>query len=475
VAITVGLGALLMLAAYSRQLTADVHATLSQQAQERVRLLDRGQEPGTVAPILQEESMVWIGRPDGTTVANDGPVVPLESPLEAEGFDAGGGIGGTGRLTLLVDERSTDDYDSPTGDDDHDGEDGEDGEHGDDGERERMDLLFASTASSDGSLVVVVGAEQERISAAVGSLSGLLAVGLPPLVLLAGGLTWLTTGWALRPVDRIRSRAEAISGTSLDDRVPVPDSGDEIQRLAVTVNEMLERIEAHDRSLRQFTADASHELKSPVANLRVLAETAHIDDPAWASLRARLTGEADRLQDLVGNLLFLAARDGGRPGGPPGPVALDELIFAEAEVVAATGRVTVDLSGVQPAEVVGVSGDLQRLVRNLVDNGARHARNRLALGTEVETDRSGRSVATLVVGDDGPGVAEQDRERIFERFGRLDEARARQDGGAGLGLAIVRGVATDHGATVTVTRSPLGGAEFRVRFPAMTGGASASG
>jgi signal transduction histidine kinase len=141
------------------------------------------------------------------------------------------------------------------------------------------------------------------------------------------------------------------------------------------------------------------------------------------------------------------------------------LLFREAEVVAATGQVAIDIGRVQPATVVGSGADLARLVRNLVDNAIRHASGRISLAIE-----AGPAAVTVIVGDDGPGVPEADRERIFDRFTRLDSARTRTDGGSGLGLAIVAGIADDHGATIAVGQSPLGGAEFRVRFPAPTVG-----
>jgi signal transduction histidine kinase len=495
VAVALLAGSLLLLGIYRSQLAGRLDATLERQAAERAQLLGDGLAPEAVVPVLVDESMVWIGQPDGSTLATDGPVQPLVAPLPDR-------IGQTSQLSLLVSERSAEEArehgpggdeedeedegpdaedddseddgdesdqrdeeatDGAEGDEDDEdgGDDGEDNDEDDDGSGvETMELRVASAATDDGSVVVVVGARAEGITGAVGSLARLFLIGLPPLVGLVGLLTWSTAGRALSPVERIRGRADEISGANLGERVPVPDTRDEIHHLARTVNAMLDRIEAHDRSLRQFTADASHELKSPVANLRALVDTASLDDPRWPALRTALAGESDRLRDLVENLLYLAAHDAGRPRPAVTGVALDELVFREAEVVAVTGRVVVDIGGVAPAEVAGVEADLARLVRNLVDNAVRHAEGRLALAVEVGADD-----VVLVVGDDGPGIPEADRERVFDRFTRLDPARARTDGGAGLGLAIVDRIAGDHGASVTVGRSPLGGAEFRVRFP----------
>lgn len=475
-------GSALLLGIYSSQLVSRLDQTLEVQAQDRAQLLDEGLDPVALAPVLRDEAMVWIGTPDGVELAVAGPVQPLESPLPER-------IGDTGDLHLVVSERSAEEAreHGPGGeeegeeegheDDDDEGEEDEGEDDEDDEEEseaedstEEMELRVASAATADGSRVVVVGAQVENIGGALGSLARLFLIGLPPLVALVAGLTWYTTGRALGPVERIRAQAAEISGATLDERVPVPEGRDEIHHLARTVNAMLARIEAHDRSLRQFTADASHELKSPVANLRALVDTAAIGDPAWPALRSGLTAESERLRDLVENLLYLASHDAGRPAPPTGDVALDELLFREAEVVAATGPVAVDIGGVRPAVVVGSETDLARLIRNLVDNAVRHADARIALAIVDEADG-----ILMVVGDDGPGVPATDRERIFDRFTRLDSARTRTDGGAGLGLAIVAGIAEDHGAAVTVGTSPLGGAEFAVRFPARTAGAATSG
>ena len=430
VAVTLAVGAAGMLALYRNQLLAGLDASLEQQAADRARLLDQGSDPASLVTTQQDESMVWIGTAAGRALATGGSLVPVGDPRPPT-------VGQTASYELLMAEA----------------EPGED-------ERELAEMRIASAATADGGRLVLVGAEEEVVDHPVAAVGRLIAVGLPPLVALVAGLTWFTTGLALRPVEAIRARAAEISGTSLGDRVPVPGSDDEIGQLAVTMNSMLDRIESHERSLRQFTADASHELKSPVANLRALVDTADLADPAWDALRARLVAESDRLRDLVDNLLFLASHEAGRPVEHPTAVAVDDLLFAEAELLAATGDLAVDLGGVQPATVQGSPAELGRLVRNLVDNAARHARTRVALG--VEDDGTG---VTVTVGDDGPGIDPAHHERIFERFTRLDEARARDAGGAGLGLAIVRHIADGHGAAVSVGRSALGGAELRVRFP----------
>ncbi len=441
VAVALAIGAVGLLAVYRNQLMSSLDSTLSQQVTDRIRLLESGNPAESLATALEEESMVWIGFGDGTAIVTGGSLLPIENPIPPT-------IGVVATFDLFVEEIHPDESYI---------------------EREESAIRMASGATTDG-VIVLTGAEVETVDNAVAAIGRLFALGLPPMVALVAALSWVTTGRALKPVEDIRSKAAEISGTSLAGRVPVPDSGDEVAHLATTMNAMLERIESHEYSLRQFTADASHELKSPVANLRALVDTANLDDERWPILQRQLVGESERLKDLVENLLFLASHEAGRSPGKPVAVALDELLFVEAELVAATGAVTVDLSEVAPAEVTGSATDLARLVRNLVDNAARHATSKIALSIDAEQgpadgEQTSTAAISLVIGDDGTGIEPEDRQRVFERFARIDDARTRGDGGSGLGLAIVRQIADSHGATVEIGTSPLGGAEFRVRFP----------
>ncbi len=427
IALAVALAIVLLL--YRGQLQTGLDRTLEQQVADRTRLLDEGSSPESLTTVLQEEALVWIGTPEGEPISIGGAIFPLDSPVPAT-------IGGVTTIELMVEERKPDEV-----------------------EREQMTLRIASALTADGRIVVLAGAEDEVVSENVGQLARLFLATLPILTLLAGAIVWSVAGRVLRPVDEMRARADEITGANLDARVPEPGTGDEIHDLAVTMNSMLDRLESHDRALRDFTADASHELKSPVANLRALLDTTELEDPAWDGVRARLGGESDRLRDLVDNLLFLASHQAGAPTIHRDSVSVDDVLFDEAELLAATGRVGVDLSQVEPVVVRGDRAALVRLVRNLVDNATRHASSRIALGTKTEN-----GVAVLSVDDDGPGIAAKDRVRIFERFTRLDEARARDSGGSGLGLAIVERIAADHQASVEVLESPLGGARFVIRF-----------
>lgn len=423
----------LVLFLYWNQLSRTVDQALTQQVADRARLLDGGSDPDSLTSILSEEAFVWIGTPDGAALAVGGSLRVLESPVP-------GSIGGISAVEVDVIEE---DYDE---------------DEADETSSERVTMRVASAASADGR-IVVAGSPQETITENVTRLIGLFAWLVPLLALLTGLVTWFVAGRVLRPVDAMRLQAEEISGRSLDARVPVPDTRDEVHDLAVTMNAMLDRIERHDQVLREFTADASHELKSPIANLRALLDTAQIADTDWPATRHRLAGETSRLNLLVDDLLLLASRD-ACVESPFQRVGLDDLLFDEAELVAATSAVTVDLGAVEPVAIEGDPVALTRLVRNLVDNAVRHARTRIALQVHTE-----HACAVLRVSDDGPGIAEADRERVFERFARLDEGRGRNDGGTGLGLAIARSVGRDHDATVTVEDGPLSGATFVVRFP----------
>lgn len=434
VGVALTIGALVSVAVVRSNLTDNVDQTLLQQATDRAQLIDQGTNPASLVNTLQEESLVWIGTPDGQVVAVGSSVIPLESPVPTV-------LDGVGGAELLVEERKPDET-----------------------ERERMTLRLASATTADGELVVITGAETELIDSTSNQMVLLFLIGIPIIMVMVGSIAWLTVGRALRPVDDIRRQTLEVSGASLSERVPVPSSRDEIHDLAVTMNDMLERLERHQVALRQFTSDASHELKSPVANLRALTETSQLADPEWPQLQARLSGEADRLRDLVENLLFLATQDdpSSRSTAMSGRVDLDELVFEEAELLAATGRVRIDLSGVSPATIDGNGAALSRLLRNLADNAARHAASTVSF--EVEADATSQTVRVAVI-DDGPGIPTELREHVFERFTRLDDARDRDRGGAGLGLSIVHRIVDDHAGSIDIGDRPGGGAVITVVLP----------
>ncbi|MEU3095226.1 ATP-binding protein [Streptomyces sp. NPDC006967] len=322
-----------------------------------------------------------------------------------------------------------------------------------DGDAEDYRFASVEVGTADrGTLTVTAGAPLAAEHSAVNTtLTGML-IGLPLLLGVVAGVTWLVTGRALRPVEGIRREMAAITASEdLTRRVPEPATHDEIARLAGTTNETLAALEASVNRQRRFVADASHELRSPIASLRTQLEVAAAH-PGLLDLDGAVE-DTVRLQHLAADLLLLARLDAGeRPAG----ARVDLAAMAREEAAGRTG-VTVDA---EPAEVTGSRGQLGRVLANLLDNAGRHARERVT----VSVRREG-SWAVLAVADDGDGVAEADRERIFERFVRLDAARSRDDGGAGLGLAIARDVAVRHGGTLTAGAAPAGGALFELRLP----------
>ncbi|MDJ0769188.1 MAG: ATP-binding protein [Ilumatobacter sp.] len=306
---------------------------------------------------------------------------------------------------------------------------------------------------------VIVAAPAESVTRSVDRLRTVLWAAAPIVMLLGGGVTWILAGRALRPVGLMTDRAAGIRASTLHERVPVPRSKDEIGRLATEMNEMLDRLEQADTRRRQFVSDASHELRSPIAALRVQAEATLADGPDddAASLADGVLAETDRLGSLVTDLLSLARADEGLP--PPSTVVdLDDIVLAEA---ARSRSTPIETDGVSAGRVRGRADELTRLTTHLLDNAARHASSRVRVTLATHGDD-----VVLTVDDDGPGVPDDQRTTIFDRFVRLDAARARDDGGAGLGLAVVAAVARAAGGDVAVDDGDLGGARFVVTLPA---------
>lgn len=269
---------------------------------------------------------------------------------------------------------------------------------------------------------------------------------VPGLVLLVAGLAWLIVGRALRPVHAVTNRVAAIGGDSLHERVPVPASADEVSELATTMNAMLDRLESATVASRQLVSDASHELRTPIAVMRTELEVARREAGTdWCAVSAGLLGEVDRLQGLVDDLLLLARTS--ERGVQTEPVDVADVV---REVAARRWRVPVAVRGADSPAVAEVDrAALHRALDHLVANAARHAASRV----EVTVDGT-----SIHVDDDGTGIPAEQRARVVERFVRLDEARARDAGGSGLGLAVAADVARAHGGSLAITDSPLGGA-----------------
>jgi signal transduction histidine kinase len=314
--------------------------------------------------------------------------------------------------------------------------------------------------------LLVVGRSEEQVDRATGTATTLLAVSVPIGLALLALVVWVSTGRALRPVEEMRREASAITSEHLHRRLHSAGGTDELSRLARTLNEMLDRIDAAQRLQRQFVSDASHELRSPLAAMRQVTEVAqrYPDRADAGQLAADVLLEEQRMEQLVTALLTLARLDDRVSAGSPHVVDVDEIVVAEMSRIRGTGpRVPIESTKLDAAQVRGHEVLLVQVVHNLLSNAVRHARS----GVLVTLEETGGRVR-LLVDDDGNGVAPEQRDLIFDRFVRLDEARNRDAGGTGLGLAIVRKVVEGLGGTVTVADSPSGGARFAVSLPSWT-------
>ena len=297
------------------------------------------------------------------------------------------------------------------------------------------------------------------------SAENLASVAVPAgvvVTILLGSLIWFVTGRALKPVDALRAEVNAISEAGDEARVSVPTTA-ELGRLASTMNGMLDRVAASSEQQRRFVADASHELRSPLAGIRNQLEVnqQHPDKADFVSTEAEMLVECERMTVLIEDLLTLARGDAAPSATRREPVDLDDIIFDQARSSRRDTDVRIDTERVSGAQVFANPNDVRRVLRNLVDNAIRHAAH-----TVVITAHESGAAVEMTVADDGPGVPAQHAATIFDRFARLDDARARDAGGSGLGLAITKELLERNGGTVELaTRAPEG-AKFVVRFEA---------
>lgn len=322
--------------------------------------------------------------------------------------------------------------------------------------------LVASRILGDGRTLVVARSLDQAVNAVQATA---LALGIASVLALGviGGVIRVVGQRALQPVERLRQQADEIDGQGLVRRLGMSGASDEIDRLATTLNGMLDRIQRLHDAHRRFVSDASHELRSPLATIRYQVELGMQEPPALepGEVLDVVRVESERMVHLVEDLLLLAKLDETSMVTVCEEVDLDDLVLAEAARLRALPGPDVDISGVIAARINGDGRMMARALRNLVDNAARHARSRVSLSIE-----NVPHAVMVHVDDDGAGVPPSEALSVFERFRRLDEGRARDQGGSGLGLAIVRDVARAHGGETTVTESPTGGARFSVRLPA---------
>jgi len=332
------------------------------------------------------------------------------------------------------------------------------GQHGGEGSGE-------SGSPGDAQQRALADASVREVEAGVDAASNALLIIVPVVVVALGLAIWWTVGRALRPVRDISAQVTEISGSTLDERVPVPASEDEIAELAALMNEMLDRLQSSSERQRAFVADASHELRSPLSTIMAAAEIASVSpDPIkLQKLAETVSGEAQRMQLLVANLLDLARLEEDHL----------ELDTTEVDVAAvcrdAVDRFEEEVSAISlncpaVARADGVASQIEQVVVNLVDNAVTHAAGRVVVTVAVDD-----AEVLIAVEDDGPGIGPEDRERIFERFVRLDSSRARSTGGIGIGLALVKAIVDRHQGAIQVGDSAeLGGARFEVTLQAAT-------
>ncbi len=321
-------------------------------------------------------------------------------------------------------------------------------------------LVLGLTDRTGQRMDVVVAQSVQGVTATTRTVTGQLLVGAPVLLLLVAVLTYWLSGRALRPVEAMRRQVADIDARTLAVRLPLPEAEDEVWRLGRTMNRMLDRLESAASAQRRFVSDASHELKSPLAALRASVEVAQAypGTADWTRTGDVVLEESLRIERLVADLLLLARADERGLQLRREDVDLDDLVDAEADRLRSTTSLRVT-TRIEPVRVVGDRDRLQRALRNLVDNASRHAETSVTLTVSTDGD-----LAQVDVVDDGPGVPAADRLRVFDRFVRLDDSRARTAGGTGLGLAIVRQIAQAHEGDVAFVDVPAG-SFVRMRLP----------
>jgi signal transduction histidine kinase len=318
------------------------------------------------------------------------------------------------------------------------------------------------TVLVDGDAVtILVGDSLEPVSEGSQALIAALAMGVPALTAVVGAASWFLAARALRPVDEMRAKVDEIGGEVAGRRVPEPGSKDEVARLAGTMNRMLERVDSVQQRQKQFVSDASHELRTPLTAVRASLEVAlssGLDGEPLGLVRSSLT-EVGRMERLIEDLLADAVESNASLRSIT-DVDLDDLVLEEVGALRQTSAPVIDASGVSGAQARGNREQLRRAVRNLLSNAVRYGSSTVL----VSLQETGGKVR-LAVADDGPGIPADRREAVFERFTRLDEARSRKAGGAGLGLAITRRIVEAHGGRVFVDPEFTGGARLVVELP----------
>jgi len=325
-----------------------------------------------------------------------------------------------------------------------------------------MRVIALNTDIRSGMATVYAGESLEGADDTTAAIISVLAIGLPLLVIIVAAVTWWGVGRTLRPVRSITRTMADITASDLHRRVEVPTARDEIGQLALTVNDTLGRLDSSVERQRRFVADASHELRGPLAALRADLEISvtHPDRTDWLNVARDTLSDVERLQLLTEDLLVLARLDASTPR----PVHAVDIAALVRDSISDVHRTDVQVIAHGIDDTVTFQGDeaqLRRMLRNLVHNAEQHATTTLS----IELTAQQRAV-TLRVSDDGPGIAPEDRQRVFERFVRLDDARTRDSGGTGLGLAIVHDIVVRHHGHIRIDGVEPHGTAIVVEFAA---------
>lgn len=429
VLIAAGVG---LVATHRRLLTENLDEGIAHQASQIAALIQGGRVPQTLTGAGEDDTVAQVVTAGGDVVAaspNVAGLPPVADPPPA------------GRIQTI---RTV--HDMPV----------------DEGPFRLVSRHVEDAQPGDGA-AVHIASSLDDVEESTAVLVASLLVAIPAVAVLLALLIWWLVGRTLRPVEAIRVEVAQIGGRELHRRVPVPPGDDEIASLAHTMNDMLGRVDHAAQRQRRFIADASHELRSPLTRIRSALEV-DLAQPAGADpadTQRSVLEETIGLQRLVGDLLRLA-RDDAESAQEPGNgwVDLDDLVLRQARRLRADGRVAVDICEVTGAQIHGNADQLTRALANVTDNAARHADGTVTFSL-AESD----GTAVLTVSDDGPGIPTEHRERIFERFTRLDDSRSVATGGAGLGLAIAREIVERHHGSITVDPDHRPGARFVMTFP----------
>lgn len=423
-----GLASVGLIVAQRQTLTQGLQEAVSVRVDEIEAFVVAGRVPAVLTDLGDDDTVAQVVLADGTLVATSSNVADLP-PIAAA---PSGALDLVSTIHLRPNAEST------------------------------FRLVSRRVDGPDGPVVIHVAASLDEVDESARVVASSLTVVVPSAAAILAALVWWLVGRTLRPVEAIRVQVAGIGSADLQRRVPEPRGDDEIARLARTMNAMLERVEIAARRQQAFVADASHELRSPLTRIRseIEVDLAHPDRADLAATQRSVLEETTALERLVADLLHLARSDATAGELRREAVDLDDIVLSEVRRLRASGGVDVDAGGVTAAQIHGDRDQLARLVRNLLDNAARHASRTVTITL---AEHGGDAV--LVVDDDGPGIPPDHHDRVFERFTRLDDARTQSSGGTGLGLAICRDIVRRHGGTVAIDPDHAPGARFVVSIP----------